>query len=77
MAEETRHRTINKMLGDQGRTKTWLAERTGFSYSYVTQVLRGEKPVTEEFVDKATRALGGRMVLEIIRGEAVMIVGAF
>lgn len=54
-----RDRTVlAKVLREQGRRLTWLAEKTGYSESTVGAVARGEREGTEAFYKLASYVLG-------------------
>lgn len=49
--------SLKRALSSQGRTVSWLAEATGYSRGYVSNVLHGKAPFTEEFQRKALEAM--------------------
>jgi DNA-binding LacI/PurR family transcriptional regulator len=53
----TPHEALQQALKEQGRTAAWLAEQTGFSYSYVSKVLNGHADITSHFREKFALAL--------------------
>jgi transcriptional regulator with XRE-family HTH domain len=50
--------TIERVLAQQGRTMSWLARKTGVSVSYAWLMLRGKRPLTDEFRARSAEALG-------------------
>lgn len=58
MASPDIQTVVERVLDEQGRTMIWLARQTGISQSYVWRMLRGERPVTDEFKTAAAKALG-------------------
>ena len=48
---------IWEILEKQGRSLKWLAQRTGYGYSYIRQIRAGLYPVTAEFKHKCEWAL--------------------
>jgi transcriptional regulator with XRE-family HTH domain len=50
--------TVERVLEQQGRSITWLADKAGISVAYAWRMLRGERPVTAEFRKAAVEALG-------------------
>lgn len=49
---------IERILEQQGRSVAWLAGKAGVSVSYAWRMLRGERPLTDDFRQKASEALG-------------------
>lgn len=45
------------VLESNDRTAAWLARRTGFSPSYVTRVLNGERKASLKFREQASKLL--------------------
>lgn len=65
---------LARTLAKQGRTVTWLAETTGYSRGYVSNVLHGRAPMSEEFHRKALDAFGADALLPVTyRGRLVHI----
>ena len=60
---------VTKLLDDKGITKKELAELTGTSAAYITQVLRGDKRINMLFLAKTMKALG--ISIEISFNNAV------
>ncbi len=60
---------VKKLLDDKGITKKELAEMTGTSAAYITQVLRGDKRINMLFLAKTMKALG--IGLEISFNNAI------
>lgn len=50
--------TIERILDQQGRNMTWLADQTEVSQSYAWRMIRGERPITDDFKKAAAKALG-------------------
>ncbi len=48
---------IWRILNHQGRTLSWLAERTGYSPAFVRGMKIGQWPISEAFRQKAAVAL--------------------
>lgn len=64
-------------LKAQGRTVTWLAKAVGYTRPYVSNVLNGSSPWTDEFQSKAAAALGEPlMTAERYRGRSIKIPAA-
>jgi transcriptional regulator with XRE-family HTH domain len=57
MVIEVRGRVIEE-LERQDRTVSWLARRAELSPSYVGRMLKGERPITDEFKAAAAEILG-------------------
>lgn len=51
-------RPVERVLEQQGRSMAWLARKSGVSVSYAWRMLNGERPLTDEFQDRAAEALG-------------------
>lgn len=49
--------TFDRVMREQGRKATWLAERTGFSPSLITKVRKGERTATPEFRQAVAESL--------------------
>ncbi|HET7030381.1 MAG TPA: helix-turn-helix transcriptional regulator [Candidatus Limnocylindrales bacterium] len=49
---------VERVLDQQGRTMAWLARKAGVSVSYAWRMLKGERPLTPEFMAAAAEALG-------------------
>ena len=49
---------LSAVLGQQERTASWLARKTGKSPSYITRVLQGTRRPSQDFKDRAALALG-------------------
>ena len=49
--------SLQRALKDQGRTVAWLAREAGYSRGYVSNVLHGNTPWTDEFQRRAIDAL--------------------
>ena len=52
------HERIADLLETQGRSQVWLANITGYNRSYVSTLLNGSRPITDEFAQLAARYLG-------------------
>lgn len=66
--------SLKRALKEQGRTVTWLAERTGYTRPYVSNVLHATSPFTEEFQRRALEALqAGAAVPVTYRGRTVHV----
>jgi transcriptional regulator with XRE-family HTH domain len=50
--------TVERVLDQQGRKLTWLAEKAGVSVSYASLMIAGKRPLTDEFRAAAAEALG-------------------
>jgi transcriptional regulator with XRE-family HTH domain len=50
--------SLQQVMEQQGRRRDWLASQTGYSPSYVTRVLNGERTPSPVFRAKASKALG-------------------
>lgn len=46
-----------RYLEVEERSMNWLAQKTGFSSSYLTKMRTGQKPVTERFARSAAEVL--------------------
>ena len=46
-----------RYLEYEERSMSWLAQKTGFSRSYLTKMRSGQKPVTEKFARRAADTL--------------------
>jgi transcriptional regulator with XRE-family HTH domain len=51
-------RNVERVLAQQGRSVAWLAGKAGVSVSYAWRMLRGERPLTDDFKKAAAEALG-------------------
>lgn len=72
--QEKQARALRKTLEAQGRTVTWLADEMGYSRGYVSNVLGGKHPFTEEFQAKATQALKATATVPVLfRGRQVLV----
>ena len=49
---------ITETLAVQGRTINWLSEQTFYDPSTVSRFLNGKQRMSDEFVERAARALG-------------------
>lgn len=66
--------SLKRALKAQGRTVTWLAEATGYTRGYVSNVLHGQAPFTDEFQRKALEAMeAGAAVPVTFRGRTVFV----
>ena len=64
-------------LKAQGRSVTWLAKATGYTRPYVSAVLTGASPWTEEFQKKVAAVLGEPLtVQEHYRGLTIKVPAA-
>lgn len=64
-------------LRAQGRTVTWLARSTGYARPYVSAILSGSSPWTEEFQSKAADVMGEPlMVASNYRGLTIKLPAA-
>lgn len=61
---------IERMMEQQGITKTELADRLGTSQAYVTKVLRGTANFTMETMVKLSRAVGGTLHVHVAHQQA-------
>ena len=52
---------IAEVLEEQGRKRIWLAKKLGVSPGHLTRLLQGERPWTEELVERAVELLGIRL----------------
>lgn len=65
---------LKRALKESGRTVTWLAKEMGYTRPYVSNVLNGVDPLTEEFQERAVRALGVTAKVPVtFRGRIVRI----
>jgi transcriptional regulator with XRE-family HTH domain len=48
---------VLEVLAERERTVAWLARKCGLSVSYVGRMLKGERPLTDEFKDAAAEIL--------------------
>lgn len=58
MASSQATTTVERVLEQQGRKLTWLAEKAGVSISYASLMIAGKRPLTPEFRTAAAEALG-------------------
>lgn len=66
--------SLKRALKDQGRTVAWLAERTEYSRPYVSNILHGRSPFTEEFQAKALEALEANASVPVTyRGRTIHV----
>jgi hypothetical protein len=49
---------ITETLAVQGRTVIWLAEQTDYHPSTLSRFLNGSQQMSDQFVERAARALG-------------------
>lgn len=49
---------VEQVLDKQGRSMSWLARKADVSVSYAWRMLKGERPMTNEFRVAAAEALG-------------------
>jgi hypothetical protein len=57
--EEARARKrIAEVMTVQGRKYNWLAQKTGYSRSHITEMMRGRAPMNDRFVKLAAGVLG-------------------
>lgn len=56
--ESTVEQNVERVLEEQGRSIAWLSRKAGVSVSYAWMMLRGQRPLTDEFKAKAAEALG-------------------
>lgn len=61
---------IERLMDQQGITKTELAARLGTSQAYVTKVLRGTANFTMETMVKLSRAVGGTCHVHVAHEQA-------
>lgn len=61
---------IERLMDQQGITKTELANRLGTSPAYVTKVLRGTANFTMETMVKLSRATGGTLHVHVAHQQA-------
>lgn len=72
--DQKRAAALLKALTEQGRTVSWLAEATGYSRPYVSNVLHAKVPWSSEFASKAASALAeASRVTVTYRGRAISI----
>lgn len=65
---------LKRALKKQGRTTTWLAEACGYSRSYVSNVVNGHMPMTDEFQQRAAKALDEASHVPIAyRGRVIQV----
>lgn len=48
---------FDRVMREQGRKATWLAERTGVSVSLITRIRKGQRSASPEFRRAAAAAL--------------------
>lgn len=48
---------MKRLVDAQGRRFTWLALQTGYDPSYISRLLHGKVPVTDEAANRIARAL--------------------
>jgi len=61
---------IERLMDQQGITKTELASRLGTSQAYVTKALRGTANFTMETMVKLSRAVGGTLHVHVAHEKA-------
>lgn len=67
-------KALGRLLEEQGQSKQWLADQTGYTRSYVSNILSGKVPFTEEFQRKAMTALATTGTVTVqYRGKAVQV----
>lgn len=49
---------VTRILDQQGRSISWLARKGQVSVSYAWMMLRGQRPLTDEFKAATVEALG-------------------
>lgn len=49
---------FDRVMREQGRRATWLAERTGYSNALISRIRSGERAATPDFRRKVAEALG-------------------
>lgn len=49
--------TFDRVMSEQGRKATWLAEQIGYSNALISRVRSGERAATPDFRRKAAAAL--------------------
>lgn len=65
---------LQKVLRDRGQTVSWLADQTGYTRSYVSNILNGKVPFSEEFQRKAMAALATSGTVTVtFRGKNVTV----
>lgn len=62
---------VEQVLEQQGRSIAWLARKAGVSVAYAWRMLKGERPMTEEFRAAAVEALGVPQDILFPPGEQV------
>ena len=50
--------TFDRLMNEQGRKATWLAEQIGYSSALISRIRSGERAATPDFRRKAAAALG-------------------
>lgn len=66
--------SLKRALKAQGRTVSWLAQATGYSRGYVSNVLSGIAPFTDEFQAKAIEAMETNASIPVTyRGRTVHV----
>lgn len=58
MASPVEPTPVEQVLKQQGRSMSWLARQADVDQSYAWRMLRGERPLTDDFKAAAVRALG-------------------
>ena len=49
---------LERVLDQQGRSIAWLAREAGITRVYAWRMIRGQRPLTDDFKAAASRALG-------------------
>lgn len=71
---DARATSLKKALHNQGRSTAWLAKATGYSRGYVSNVLHGRVPFSEEFQRRAVEALQSTAAIPVTyRGRVVQV----
>lgn len=71
MASPDETTPIEQVLEQQGRSMSWLARKADVSVSYAWRMLKGERPMTDEFRAAAVEALGVPQDILFPPGEQV------
>lgn len=67
-------KALRKLLDERGQSVQWLAQQTGYTRSYVSNILGGKAPFSEEFQRKAMAALAASGTVTVLyRGKNVQV----
>ena len=64
-------RRIKDLLQAQGRTQEWLAGVTDYNAAVVSDFLRGARPISDRFAERAALHLGVPVAWLTVNAEAV------